>query len=65
MANEESGTLTQARRILSDQETGLRELRSKRSDCHERLADMAAKEIEYLIGIERTKETIKKLEEAQ
>lgn len=47
--------------ILSDQRRELTELRSKRREYFERIGEMDAKEIEVLIGMEKTEEIIENL----
>lgn len=58
----ESSTIAQLRLVLADQQRGLKELRKRRREDYERIAEKDAKEIEYLLGIEETKKAIKKLE---
>lgn len=58
----ESSTLAQLNRILADQQQGLRELRAKRKEYRERLTELDVKEVEYLLGIDKTKEAINDLE---
>lgn len=47
--------------ILSDQRRELTELRSKRREYFERIGELDAKEIEVLIGMEKTEEIIENL----
>ncbi len=49
-------------RILADQQQGLRELRARRMEDMRRIDESYAKEIEYILGIEKTKEAISELE---
>lgn len=55
----ESSTIAQLRLVLADQQRGLKELRKRRREDYERIAEKDAKEIEYLLGIEETKRRLR------
>ena len=61
MSGSVGGLYEQLLIILSDQRRELTELRSKRREYFERIGELDAKEIEVLIGMEKTEEIIENL----
>lgn len=61
MSGSVGGLYDQLSIILSDQRRELTELRSKRREYFERIGELDAKEIEVLIGMEKTEEIIENL----
>lgn len=53
--------IKQLQRILSDQRRELEDIRKTRKELGERLAEKDAEEIEVLVGIKQTVETLEKL----
>lgn len=58
----ESKTLEQVRRVLSDQENALKELRQKRRETQKEIEKSYVEELEILLGIKEAEEFIAKLE---
>lgn len=61
MSGSVGGLYDQLSLILSDQRRELTELRSKRREYFERIGEIDAKEIEVLIGMEKTEEILENL----
>lgn len=57
--------IEQLKRVLADQRQDLAEVRKKRRDHKERIAELDAEEIELILGIEKTKETLENLGEGE
>ena len=57
--------IEQLKRVLADQRQDLAEVRKKRRDHKERIAELDVEEIELLLGIEKTKETLENLGEGE
>lgn len=57
--------IEQLKRVLADQRQDLAEVRKKRRDYKERIAELDAEEIELILGIEKTKETLENLGEGE
>lgn len=61
MSGTVGGLYEQLSIILSDQRRELTELRSKRREYYGRIGELDAKEIEVLIGMEKTEEILENL----
>lgn len=53
--------IEQLKRVLADQRQDLAEVRKKRREHKERIAELDVEEIELLLGIEKTEEILENL----